>query len=150
MKAHPESIESLIWEMRRLFQELSRAADTELETLGVQAAERALLEFLARAPEPISLSDLARKYAVSRQHVHQTLRRLSQPDWVKEVRDPADSRRVLLCLSEKGRQCWAAIREIDRRFFDSLSEGLSEEEVRTTQGVFSTLRGKLAQRRSGS
>jgi MarR family transcriptional regulator, transcriptional regulator for hemolysin len=149
MNARPESIESLIWEMRRLFHELARAADSELQTLGMQAPERALLEFLAREQEPISLSDLARKHSVSRQHIHQTLRRLSQPDWVEEIRDPEDSRRVLLRLSQKGRLVWEEIRRIDRLFFSYLSEGLSDEATGTAQAVLSLLRARLAERRAG-
>jgi len=56
MKLRAELLEQLVWELRRVFRELAAAADRELQTFGIQARERAFLEFLAREREPISLS----------------------------------------------------------------------------------------------
>src|SRR4051812_32712863 len=103
MKARPESLEQLVWELRRASCELAAAADCELGGLGLQGGDRAFLELLAREAEPVSISDLARKYSVSRQHVHQMLRRPPHPDWVEEAPDPADRRAVRLRMSRKGR-----------------------------------------------
>jgi hypothetical protein len=50
-----QPIEELIWETRRLFRELGQASDMALAPLGVTAAERALLEFLAHEEVPVSL-----------------------------------------------------------------------------------------------
>src|SRR6476620_11149649 len=103
------AIEDLIWEIRRLFRELGQAADQALAPLGVTAAERALLEFLAKDEAPVTLSDIARKRAVSRQHVHQTLARLN-PRWIDRSEDPRDARSVALSLSKEGRALWKQIR----------------------------------------
>lgn len=129
MKARPESLEELIWEMRRAFRELTAAADGELQVLGIQAGDRAFLEFLAKETEPISLSELARKYSVSRQHVHQTLRRFPHPEWIEEIPDSADRRAVGLLLSEKGRAYWEKIQVIDRAFLARVGQQLSQEGV---------------------
>ena len=61
-----QPIEELIRETRRLFRELGQALDRARAPLGVTAAERALLEFLAHEEAPVSLSEIARQRAVSR------------------------------------------------------------------------------------
>ena len=103
MDARSRLLETLTWELRRAFRDLAAAGDRALESLGIRTRDRALLEFLARESAPISLSELARKRSVSRQHIHQSLRRLSRPEWVHQRRDPIDHRNVLLSLSREGR-----------------------------------------------
>ena len=143
MKARLGSLEQLIWELRRAFRELTTAADRELQVLRIQTRDRAFLEFLARETEPISLSDLARKHAVSRQHIHQTLRSLPHPEWVEEVVDAKDRRAVRLRLSRKGRACWAKIRAVDRAFLERLAGRLSQEHVAAATDLLRQLRREL-------
>lgn len=144
MKAEPESLEQLIWELRRVFRELMAAADQELQAAGIQAGDRAFLEFLARETEPISLSDLARKYSVSRQHIHQTLRRLPNPEWVDEIPDAADGRTVLLRLSRKGQAQWKKIREVDQSFLSKVAGQLSQERLAVATDLLRQLRRELS------
>ena len=143
MKVRPESLEQLIWELRRAFRELAAAADRELQVLGIQARDRAFLEFLARETEPISLSELARKHAVSRQHIHQTLRRLPHPEWVEEIPDSTDQRVLRLRLSRKGRAYWDKIRVVDRAFLERLGERLPQERVVAATDLLRHLRRDL-------
>lgn len=150
MESQSESLEQLIWELRRAFRELTAAADRELQKIGIQAGDRAFLEFLARETEPISLSDLARKYSVSRQHIHQTLRRLPDPEWVKQVQDPADNRTVLLKLSRKGRVLWDKIRDLDRAFLSRLAERLPQQRVAATTDLLRQIRHELSVRQENS
>ena len=121
--------EDLVWEVRRLFRELGQAADTVLAPLGITAAERALLEFLAKEKEPITLSEIARKRSVSRQHIHQTLSRLNQ-EWIDRSADPSDARSVSLSLSAKGRDFWRRIRVADGELLQRLERILPAEEAR--------------------
>lgn len=144
MKSRAESLEQLIWEVRRVFRELAVAADRELQSIGIRAGDRAFLEFLARQTEPISLSDLARNYSLSRQHIHQRLRGLPNPEWVDEMPDPADGRTVLLRLSRKGRAQWNRIRDVDRAFLSKLAERLSQEEVAAATDLLRQLRHGLS------
>lgn len=144
MKARADSLEQLIWELRRLFRELAATADREFKRLGIQGADRAFLEFLAKETTPISLSDLAKKYSVSRQHIHQTLRRLPHPEWIEETPDPADRRAVLLCLSRKGRANWKKVRDVDRAFLRRLAERVSQERVVAATALLGQLRNELS------
>jgi DNA-binding MarR family transcriptional regulator len=124
-----QSIEELIWEVRRLFRELAQAADVALAPIGITAAERALIEFLAREDAPITLSEVARKSSVSRQHVHQTLGRLDAR-WVVRTTDPKDARSVTLRLSKEGQAVWKRIRAVDGLLLEQLAERLNDKRVR--------------------
>ena len=143
MPARVESIEELIWEVRRTFRDVAAAADQELGALGIQASQRALLEFLVRETEPISISELARKHAVSRQHVHQTLRGLAHPEWVEETSHPADARTVLVRLSRAGRAFWQRVRAVDRLLLQRLAGPLSQERVVEAADLLRRLRRHL-------
>jgi len=97
-----------------LFRVLAAAADEALSPLGITASDRALIEFLVREPEPVSLAELARKRSVSRQHIHQSLARLPNTKWIEKIPDPHDARSVRLRLTDEGRALWKSIRSIDR------------------------------------
>ena len=135
-------VEELIWEIRRLFRELSQAADLALAPLGISAAERALLEFLARESAPVSLSEIARKRAVSRQHIHQTLSRLD-PKWVVRASDPADARSVVLSLSAAGRAFWKRVRAADRQLLTRLGKQLDSASASAAAATLRKLRAAL-------
>jgi DNA-binding MarR family transcriptional regulator len=137
---HP--VEELIWEIRRLFRELSQAADHALEPLGINAAERALLEFLAREAAPVSLSEIARNRAVSRQHIHQTLARLD-PRWVVRTSVPGDSRSVALGLSAAGREFWKRIRAVDRQLIARLGKQVDRADAQAAAATLHKLRATL-------
>ena len=125
-------LEALLWETRRLFRAAAQAADEVLAPLGISAADRALLEFLAREGEPISLSALARKRSVSRQHIHQTLARLPRRDWIRRESDPADARSIRLSLSPAGRAFWKRIRTAERALLTRIEADLDPDALRAT------------------
>lgn len=143
MKPAVQSLERLIWQMRRAVRELTALSDRELQRLGTQAGERALLELLARQTQPISLSHLAQKYSVSRQHIHQTLRRLPHPEWVEETEDPGDRRAVLLSLSRHGRKFWERIQKADAVLLKSLAARLPADRVVAATALLKHLRTQL-------
>jgi DNA-binding MarR family transcriptional regulator len=134
--------EDLIWEVRRLFRELGRAGDAALAPLGITASERALLEFLAKEQEPVTLSEIARKRAVSRQHIHQTLSRLNRK-WIDRRNDPSDARSLSLSLSKEGRAFWTRIREVDSELLQRLERQLAAKDVRAATATLRKVREAL-------
>jgi DNA-binding MarR family transcriptional regulator len=132
-----QDLEELIWETRRLFQALAIAADEALKPLQIKASERALIEFLAKESQPISLAELARKRSVSRQHIHQSLGRLRNPRLIERTPDPNDARSVLLHLTDEGRSLWKEIRKIDHAFLQKLAR---RTDARKVQAATKTLR----------
>lgn len=136
------AVEDLIWEVRRLFREIGRAADDVLAPLGITSAERAFLEFLAKEKAPTTLSEIARKHCVSRQHVHQTLSRLNQ-EWIDRTADPNDARSVSLSLSAKGREFWRRVRVADAALLSRLETSVGAREARAATATLRTLRDAL-------
>jgi DNA-binding MarR family transcriptional regulator len=143
MNASPDLLESLCWELRHSFRELSQAAEIELAPLGITASDRAILELLARETAPVSLSELARKTSVSRQHIHQSIRRLPNHDWVESVASPGDHRIVLLRLTREGRAFWKRVRAVDQRFFSRFARRFRAEELRGALAALQKLRAEL-------
>jgi len=135
-------IEEMIWELRRLFRELGQAADAALAPLGVTAAMRALLEFLAKEERPATISEIARKRAVTRQHIHQTLSRLDRR-WVTRSADPRDARSVALSLSRDGRALWNRIRAVDGELLERVMAQLDEKEIRAATATLRKVRHAL-------
>jgi DNA-binding MarR family transcriptional regulator len=145
MRTH---IEELLWENRRLFRSLAAAADKALEPLGITAGQRALLEFLARERGAVSLSALARKRSVSRQHIHQTLNSLPDPAWVERLPDPADARSVLLRLSSQGAAFWKRVRAVDRVLIQRIQTSSDRKSVESATATLRTLRKLVEGERS--
>jgi DNA-binding MarR family transcriptional regulator len=137
MSVSPALLERLVWELRRAFRDVAESADLDLAPLGIRAADRALLEWITREKGPVSLSDLARRRSVSRQYVHQSLKRLPDPGWVEARPDPADRRSLLLSLTPKGRAFWRRVRAVDAAFFSRLAPAF---ETRDTEAALRALR----------
>jgi len=144
--AHP--VESLLWETRRLFRELAAAADEALKPLNITASERALIEFLSKESAPISLTELARKRSVSRQHIHQSLNRLRKPDWIEKLPDPNDARSILLRLSDEGRALWKEIRGIDRILLRKIARRMNTARVQAATDTLREIREALQKGKS--
>jgi DNA-binding MarR family transcriptional regulator len=147
MRARSEILQSFTWELRRSFRDLAEAADAELQPLGLSVGDRALLEFLSREARPVSMAALARTYAVSRQHIQQSLRRPPMDAWVEEYTDPDDRRSVLITLNAKGRAVWKRIESVDGAFFDALAPAFTQEEIRQALQVLRKLRATLLARK---
>ncbi|MFI5180968.1 MAG: MarR family winged helix-turn-helix transcriptional regulator [Thermoanaerobaculia bacterium] len=143
MNDSADRLERLCWEIRRTFRDLAAAADVELEPLGIHVGDRALLEFLAHEPAPVSLSDLARKRSVSRQHIHQALKRLPDPSWIDRLQNPVDLRTLMLRLSPKGRAFFRRVRARDAAFFERLAPRVPRAEVESATRLLRQLRREL-------
>jgi DNA-binding MarR family transcriptional regulator len=143
MNASAELVESLCWELRRSVRDLSQVAELEFAPLGITASDRAILEFLALETAPVSLSELARKTSFSRQHIHQSIRRLPNPGWVELIANPDDHRVVLLRLTREGRAFWKKVRTVDQRVYSRFARRFRPEELRGAVSALQKLRSEL-------
>jgi DNA-binding MarR family transcriptional regulator len=135
-----DAVESLMWEVRRLFRAMAVAGDEALEPLGITGSDRALIESLARERGPISLAELARKRSVSRQHIHQSLARLRDARWIDRTPDPRDARSVRLRLTDHGRSLWQEIKRIDRIELGKIARQIDPWRVRTATETLQEIR----------
>jgi DNA-binding MarR family transcriptional regulator len=138
-----EAVEELLWETRRLFRTAAAAADRALGPLGLTAGDRALLEFLAREPGPISVAELARRRSVSRQHIHQSLDRMPNPAWIERVPDPHDARSMLLRLTADGRAVWKKIRRVDRTMLRRIARHVNDARAKAAARTLREIRRAL-------
>jgi DNA-binding MarR family transcriptional regulator len=147
MRVRSATLQTFTWELRRAFRDLAEAADKALEPLGLTVGDRAMLEFLAREDRPVSMVALARTYAVSRQHIHQSMRRPPLDALIEEYADPDDRRSVLITLNSKGRGVWKRIQSADGAFFAALAPGFTQEEIQQAHQVLRKLRATLLGRK---
>lgn len=75
----PDQVDSdayrIAWLNRRLYRAMGYQADGYLEGLGISTADRVVLEFID-PDKKLSVSEIARRYRVSRQHVRFTVNSL--------------------------------------------------------------------------
>ena len=144
MNQRSAPLQSLVWELRRAFRELAEAGDASLGSLSLSVGDRALLEFLAREGRPVSMAALARTYAVSRQHIHQSLRRSPLAGLIDEYADPEDRRSVLIALNAKGRALWRRVQAVDEAFFQNLAPAFDRDELHRGCELLRKLRAVLS------
>ena len=75
MASNPEEMYQLVWWTRRLFQQLRVTSEELMEGTGINASQRAVLEFLYGHPAQ-TVSQMAREKNVSRQHIQTVVNNL--------------------------------------------------------------------------
>lgn len=137
-----ENAYQITWLVRRLFRAMSTRADAYLKPADLTAADRAVMEFLY--PDTmLSVPDIARRYKVSRQHVQTTSNGLLQSGLLLSVKNPNHKRSPLMCLSDRGRETFAAIRKTETALLQMMFAELDEDDLQVTSRVLRTLTEKL-------
>jgi len=144
MTSSIDFLRAFVWELRRTFRELAAASDQSLEPLGITVGDRAVLEFLSRESAAASLSQLARKHSVSRQHVQQALRRLPDQAWIETSIDPKDARTLTVRLSPDGWRFWDKVQATEEDYFGPLAQSADAEEIRRAAEFLRGLRSEIA------
>lgn len=116
----------ITWLIRRIFRAMSQKADKYLESLGVSAADRAVMEFLY-PHNRLSVPQIANKYLVTRQHVQATVNSLKIRGLVGMEENPRHARSRLVALSDRGHDLFAEIAVRDeaaiKEIFRDVSDG---------------------------
>ena len=84
---------------------------------------------------PVSISELARRLAVSRQAVHQTVGEARRRGIVKLVADPMDARLRKVCFTEKGMQMVRSASQAVRQIETQLEHRLGTRDVDTLRRI---------------
>ena len=85
--------------------------------------------FAHMSNKPVSISELARRLAVSRQAVHQTVGEARRRGIVKLVEDPLDARVRNVCFTEKGMQMVRSASQAVRHIETQLARRLGARDV---------------------
>ena len=128
----------ITWLIRRLFRAMAEKANEYLASLGISAAERAVMEFLYPAEE-LSVPEIAKRYKVTRQHVQVTVNSLLEKGLVTIKTNPRHKRSPLLKLNDNGRDLFAKVMTMDKQAIDILFADLSESRCRQTRRTLEKL-----------
>ena len=128
----------IIWLVRRLFQALAQASNQALTEHGITASHRAVMEFLY--PEHrMTMSDVARKHNVTRQHIQVVANELIDMDLVEQHPNPASRRAPHLSLSKPGRKLFETIRMQEAALIDRIYREVSDRNAEVTRKTLQAL-----------
>ena len=134
----------ITWLVRRLFRAMGQTANSYLETLGVTAAERAVMEFLVRESR-MTVPEIARAYDVSRQHIQASVNTLLEKRLVAYEDNPGHKRSPFVVLSKRGYRLFDRITKKDQALIRSIFSGISKSEQKTTRQTLQSILDNLSE-----
>jgi DNA-binding MarR family transcriptional regulator len=138
-----DGIYGVIWQTRRLFQRLRAASDDLLAGTGINASQRALLEFLHRQ-QPQTVPQIARQKSVSRQHIQSVANELLALGLIAAENNPGHKRSRLLRLTGKGRALFEAVRRKEAGVLERMQEDFDTNQLATTIDTLESIDAWLA------
>jgi DNA-binding MarR family transcriptional regulator len=126
-----ETLQTLLWQIRRLLQQLSIESTELLKNLDINPSQRAVLEFLSET-EKQTVPDIARQHNVSRQHIQHVVNELLQKELVTTAYNPAHKRSVFIQRTPKGCTVFETIRQRESRILKQLAQQLSLSDLQVT------------------
>jgi DNA-binding MarR family transcriptional regulator len=134
----------ITWLIRRIFRVMSQKADKYLESLGISAAERAVIEFLY--PDyHLSVPQIAEQYHVTRQHVQATVNSLKERGLVGMEANPRHARSPLITLTEKGHALFAEIAVRDEGAIKEMFRNVSDSKCSRTRKTLARVLANLTE-----
>lgn len=103
------------------FRAMTYQPDRRLAELGLARVHHRVLYFIARQPG-CSINELLQTMRVSKQYLHQPLRRMIELGYVRQQPDRLDKRIRRLKLSAKGKKLEYELTETQRRRFAEIFE----------------------------
>jgi len=125
---HTSPLYPLVWQIRRLFQQLRSASDNLLAGMGINASQRAVLEFLAARPAH-SVPQIAQELTVTRQHIQVLVNELLSLKLLKTLPNPAHKRSPLIAITERGSRLFTVIRKKEAQLLASLEPHFEQDDL---------------------
>lgn len=129
--AHSTNEYRVIWLIRRLFRSLAQNSNKNLESLGLSAADRAVMEFLY-PDEKLSVPEIAEKYHVTRQHVQVTVNPLLERGLLATKANPKHKKSVLIALTKAGRNLFKKVILNESGAIEKLFSDIPSSDIKTT------------------
>ena len=133
----------ITWLIRRLFRAMASRSNESLSAQNINAADRAVLEFLY-AEDALSVPEIASRYEVSRQHVQVTVNRLLEAGLVASTPNPRHRRSPLIRLTAAGKRLFEKILRNDKDIVEALFADISDTQVTTTRKTLQKLYAALS------
>lgn len=125
-------------------QALQKAAHRVFRPHGLTAVQFNVLNVLARQPDGMRASDLARALIVDPSNVTGLLKRMKQQGLLKEVENPRDRRQHVVTLNARGRAAWAAGFRVYQKSLAALDSGISPRDRNAADKVLRRLATAVA------
>ena len=138
-----ESVTALILDVFRLNGQLVLAGDRLVAELGLTSARWQVLGAIAYANRPESVAWHARNMGVHRQGVQRIVNELKKDNIVEFQPNPHHKRAQLVVLTPKGQKLFEDALVFQVPWVNALADGLSREDVATTQAVIDHLKQHL-------
>ena len=120
------------------FKAIIAKPDQHLATLNLSRVHHRILYFIARNSQ-LSVKELLTKLDVSKQYIHQPMRKLIEEEYVLAERDLADRRIKRLSLTTKGSTLEVQLSGIQREQFKEVFEQVGKEAEKNWKHVMKVL-----------
>ena len=138
-----EAVTALILDVFRLNGRLQLAGDRLVAELGLTSARWQILGAIAYAERPESVAWHARTMGVHRQGVQRIVNELEKEGIVEFQPNPHHKRAHLVVLTSKGQELFESALALQTPWVNDLSDGLSPDDIETTQAVIDFLKKRL-------
>jgi DNA-binding MarR family transcriptional regulator len=135
MSAARQTLRNLLMSRHELLYDRAFATAADYGYGDVTPAMARLFVQVARGP--IGISELARRLAISRQSVHETVSIACDLGLVELVDDPADRRVRIVQFTESGKRMSRAVLAVDRRMERELARRIGARNVATLKRLLS-------------
>ena len=131
MNDKTKSLNTVIWQIRRLFQRLACESNELLSQFDISASHRAVLEILSNV-EPETVPNMAKNYDASRQHVQKIVNELATKGLVETHENPSHKRSVLVVRTNKGKKLLEKIKKMEEKIYLHMMQHLDETSLQQT------------------
>lgn len=142
MVTRADALVALIEETRLLFHRLAASADALHAELAITAAQRGVLEYLAREG-PAAVPQVARDRGVSRQHIQVLVNGLVEAGLLEATENPAHLRSPILALSTRGAARFAELQAAEAVVLERLAARLRLAELTQAGETLAAVRRHL-------
>ena len=102
--------------------------EQQLQHFGVHAGQQFLLELLWKAPEGLTVGEIAEMLVVEAPSITRTVQRMARQGLVEKHAHPTDARQVIVKLTEKGQALQHTIPQVMSEYEEQMLAGVSEIE----------------------
>lgn len=138
----------LTGELQRLSQCMRQYKNRLLAPYGIGTRSALILNFVDLIPE-CSQEMLAERLMLDKSTIARRLAVLEERGFLNRMPNPADRRGQLLRLTEKGQELLPVIREVNKKWFDFLTEGEDPEELEQMEATLTKLLRKAQEHLKG-
>lgn len=143
MLSKKQALDQLILEIFRLHGALIAAGDALVSDLGLTSARWQVLGAISKAPEPLSLSQIARAMGLSRQAVRRLVNEMEAEALLQTFPHASNRRLRMVRLTGPGGELHRVVDARQEPWGQSLADGLRRDHIVVATALLRQLRAEL-------